>query len=130
MDTLSRRSLLRVLLVGAGTVAFPVISSPARATPAAGAGPTRLRRAVFMPHTGTTFRLVAGRRSRRAVLRSVTDLEAGDAGQESRFSLLFHVRGAMPEGIYDVGNAMLRPVPLFLTPVGQKPGWYEAVVNS
>jgi hypothetical protein len=126
MDTVSRRLLLRLAVLGAGVVAMP--AGAARAGGVFGAGPTWLRRSVFTRHTGTTFRLDGGGRVHRAVLHSVGGLDGHPA--DSRFSLLFRMRGRMPEGIYAVSNPALSAVSLFLTPVGHQPGWYEAVVDA
>jgi hypothetical protein len=127
MDGVSRRSLLRFAVLGSGVLLLPAGSATAAGF-LPGVGPTRLRRSVFAPHRGATFRLAAGGRGHRAVLHSVSGL-AGHAA-DSRFSLLFRVRDRMPEGVYAVSNPSLRPVSLFLTPVGPKPGWYEAVVDA
>ena len=131
MRTSSRRAVLRLLLVGAGALAVPIGAAGSATGLTPGQGTTRLRRGVFLPHTGAAFLLVAHGRRHRAVLHAVTPLETGDRADDRRFSLLFRVPKRPAEGIYQVSSARLRGVDLFVTPVGP-PGerWYEAVVSA
>ncbi|HVF06433.1 MAG TPA: hypothetical protein VNA20_16450 [Frankiaceae bacterium] len=135
MEQPSRRAVLRAAVVGATTVAVPMLlAAPASAAPAKRrppARPTRLRRRVFKPLAGSTFTLSAGTARHRAVLAAVVD----DNGKvdERRFSLLFTVVGsARPvDGIYTVSHPNLRSFPLYVGSISRRAdGWYEAVVNS
>lgn len=135
MEQPSRRAVLRAAVLGATTVAVPVLlADPAAAVPARrrpAARPTQLRRRVFAPLAGSTFTLALGTARHRAVLADVVD----DLGtvNERRFSLLFTIVGsARPvDGIYTVSHPSLRSFSLYVGSISRRAdGWYEAVVNS
>ena len=99
--------------------------------PAALASPRdQLRRSVFTPQVGRTFTFVSATSFFRARLSEVGDLPSQQSGAERRFRLLFHTPGtATPGGTYTVRGPRTR-LPMFVSPVGDTPGWYEAVVIS
>lgn len=123
----SRRAFLRAAVVASTAAAIP--TGFATSAGASTVGPTRLRRSTFTPHVGTQFALVAGGRSYPATLTAVGDHD-GAAGSATRFTLQFAAAGALPDGIYAVSNAALRPVDLFVAPVTGRRGVLEAVIAS
>ncbi|MDT4922678.1 MAG: hypothetical protein QOG01_391 [Pseudonocardiales bacterium] len=129
MDQPSRRAVLRLAVVGAAGAAFPVVlAQPAGAL--SRLGPTRLRREVFRPHVGSTFRLGLGLRAPALRLVRIDDLGPRDHGAATRFSLVFETGSRPAAGTYTVRHRWLRPFRLYVGPSGGTPGRYEAVVNS
>jgi hypothetical protein len=129
MDQPTRRSVLRLAVVAAVSAAVPVgLAGPAGAA-VSPVRRTALRRGVFAPHVGSTFRLTRDGRTFRARLAGIADLTQA-AGSDRRFSLAFDVAGAPPAGIYRVRHARLAAFDLYLGPVGRKSSSYEAVVSA
>lgn len=127
----SRRAFLRGAVLATAVIAVPGTAGAADAL-SLRAGPTRLRRGVFLPHVGTSFVLTAADGTRvRAVLLEVDDLMRS-RGHETRFGLTFRVVGrARPgDGTYVVRHPRLRAFDLYAGAVGPAAaGVLEAVVN-
>ena len=125
----SRRSVLRTALVLAAT-STPLVGAQRAVSFVAGQGGA-LRRTAFRPHVGATFRFASGGVTYRAKLVKVGDLRAAKRGHDSKFSLLFTVKGAGPgAGTYRFAHPRYGTVELFVSPVGAKAGVYEAVVDA
>ena len=130
MAETSRRNVLRAGVVlaassvplGIGTQALSFVAGP-------GAG--SLRRSTFAPHVGSRVTFVGLGSRHVAKLAKVEDAPYGQAGHDLSFRLLFRTRGAGPgQGTYRLKHPAFGGIDLFVTPIGQKPGLYEAIVDA
>jgi hypothetical protein len=130
MTNPSRRALLRAGVVVAASV--PLGAARQAMSFASTARPTGLRRALFRPHVGATFRFVADDgASYDATLTKVADTARAARGHDLRFRLLFQMHHAQPaQGTYRVEHPEAGAVLLFVSPVSGKAGVYEAVVHA
>ncbi|HKP46668.1 MAG TPA: hypothetical protein VJT50_08715 [Pyrinomonadaceae bacterium] len=97
------------------------------------------KKATFLPHLNSMFRVQAGASSVDVQLVDVTDLKATSKNPKhirgsENFSLMFKATGAAPrlgDNVYELQHAALGAVPLFLVGVGRPGGVrsYEAVVR-
>lgn len=126
----SRRSVLRTGVVLAATAA-PLGAAGTAFSVVGGGMASGLRRATFAPHVGKTFSMSAAGATHRAKLTKVADVAAAKKGHDLRYRLLFHTDGAGPgQGTYAFHHPAVGQVHLFVTPIGAKPGLYEAVVDT
>ncbi|MDQ1713081.1 MAG: hypothetical protein QOE45_2531 [Frankiaceae bacterium] len=124
----TRRAVLRAGVCVAVAGAVPMaLAGPASALSAG--LPSGLHRRVFLPLVGSPFLFTDGAHSYRAVLTAVRS-PGRQAGNDRYFSMLFASTATIREGQYRVRHGRLRPFHLYIGPVGAKPGWYEAIVNS
>jgi hypothetical protein len=127
----SRRSVLRtgVLITAA---AAPLAAADKALSVVGGGMASGLRRSTFTPHVGATFRVSApGGATHRARLAKVADVRTAKKGHDLKFRMLFRMNGAGPgQGTYSFHHPSVGQVHLFVTPIGAKPGVYEAVVDS
>ena len=132
-EHISRRAfLIGTLSVAAVAVTPMVLASPAAAaTAGANSHSSRWKRSTYTPLVGKTFTIAGS--SSSFVLSQVADLvPAATSGAQDQFSLLFTSAGGqlLPQATYDLNNASLGTVSLFLVPVG--PGTthkYLAIIN-
>lgn len=129
MEQPSRRSVLRLAVVAAASVAAPVAFAGPAGAAVSPLRRTALRRSVFRPQVGSAFRLAGNGRTYSARLTGISDL-ARSAGSDRKFSLDFDVAGSPPSGIYRVHHARLATFDLYLGPVGRRATSYEAVVST
>lgn len=122
----SRRTVLQLSAVTAATTALSMSSLSPVAAATKRSGPTKLERSVFSPLVGSTFTIGGS----RAKLTAVRDLGSADAGSNTRFSLLFSSAAPFLPATYDVSHPSLQTFRLYLGPVGQAAGYYEAVVYA
>lgn len=127
MAPVSRRTLL------AGGAAGAVLSlSPFGWLQSAVATTTMPRRASFNACIGATFQVSASGYAVNAVLTEVGDLKPiRHAGDPDRYSLVFAIGAALPQGTYTFRQKKLGSVNLFAVPVdrGIKPRCLQVIVN-
>jgi hypothetical protein len=131
MSDVSRRAVLRGAVVAGVGAAVPVAAaSPALAATTTTAAAPPLRRSTFKPLLNQSFTLTtASRKSYSAKLAAIGDYNAATAGSDQSFTLLF--KGTVPPaGICTVSSGKLKPVSLFLSPVGNKAGVAQAVIST
>lgn len=130
MAKTSRRSVLRAGVVLAAS-SVPLGLGRQALSFVAGPGAGSLRRSVFAPHVGSRVMFV-GRGTRHAAkLTQVGDAPYGAAGHDLSFRLVFRTRGAGPgQGTYRLQHRALGGIDLFVSPIGAKPGVYEAIVDA
>jgi hypothetical protein len=126
----SRRSVLRTGVVLAAAAA-PLSAAGTAFSVVGGGMASGLRRSTFTPHVGKTFSMAAAGATHSAKLTKVADVAAAKKGHDLRFRMLFTTDGAGPgQGTYAFHHPSVGQVHLFVTPVGAKPGVYEAVVSA
>jgi hypothetical protein len=134
--------LTREALLKAGGLAMLVATLPAgRALLSLQPGdtaarvPAHLRRATYLPHVGTMFRIrQQGMRPVDVKLTRVADLSPAQSGSEQAFSLLFigpRRDGFAQDSHFAITHAVLGQVQLAVLPVGarRRGQYYEAIVN-
>lgn len=125
----SRRSVLRgfVLL---GATAAPLGAAEHAFSMVTGGYASGLRRTTFTPHLRSRFAFASDDGVYAAVLREVSDIRTSPRGHDRKFTLLFQVSGDPGAGTYRVKHPRIEDLDLFVSPVGGKPGLYEAVVDA
>ena len=125
----SRRSVLRAGVVAAAA-AVPLAATQNAMSVVAGGMASGMRRSTFKPHLKSSFTLVGPNGSYRAKLVEVKDLAGAPAGHDTKFRLLFRVRGAKPaEGTYRVRHRSVAAMDLFVAPVGGADA-YEVIIDA
>lgn len=126
MADVTRRTLLRgAAVIG---VAVPVITaldtSPSDAT-------ARLSRSSFSPLVGKSFKVRGAKGPATLTLDAVTDLPNAMGADMRRFSLQFRQTAGpgLGQGTWLVRQASLGEFHLFVVPIGNVPGRFEAVFN-
>ena len=130
MTNPSRRSVLRAGVVVAAA-AVPLGVARQAFSVVAGGMASGLRRSAFQPHLRSTLTLAGNGGTHRAVLTRIDDLSPDDGADDLRFRLMFRVSRSRPaQGTYTFARRGMAPVALFITPVGAKPGVYEAIIDA
>jgi hypothetical protein len=125
----TRRSVLRAGVVLAAT-AVPVGVAETALSVVAGGSASGLRRSTFKPHVGTVFRFRDGDRTYSGVLKKVGDSRSATRGHDKKFRLVFALDASVPQGTYSLRHPKVGTMDLFVSPIGQQPGVYEAVVDA
>lgn len=129
MDKPTRRSVLRAGLV-LTAAAVPIGFADTAMSVVAGGSASGLRRATFKPHTGSKFGFRDADRAFTGVLRKVGDTRSATRGQDKKFRLVFAMDASVPQGTYTLTHPKAGTMELFVSPIGQQPGVYEAVVDA
>ena len=136
----ARRGFTRSGLLKVGGAALVSVGAPAAAQAAqARKDPLfYLRRATYMPHLNTVFRLDHPHAPVNAELVEITNLvkkqrDGRSSGRPEAFSLLFETTKGEPvlQGTYTIHHRKIGTFPLFLVPVGRgvKGHYLEAIVD-
>ena len=134
----SRRAFLAsgASLAGVGWAGVLAPRAAASTAPPVPSEKLALRRSVFLPLRGQSFRIAHDRGSLTVVLRQVSDLQPTvRPGAEDQFSLIFShhwLRPGIRQGTYAVSHPQRGQIRLFVVPVGRSrfAQRYQAIIDN